>query len=109
MTTFREIMQETEPRQRYASLLKATVAFFELPMEDLMGRRRTKTIALARQTAMYLLRSVGLSLSEIGAVFSRDHTTVLHGIAQVQQRIADDARFAVAFRALRDSLAAAED
>lgn len=43
-------------------------------------------MVLPRQVAMYLVRKLtDYSLPEIGKVFSRDHTTVLHSINKVEE------------------------
>lgn len=47
---------------------------------DIMGRKRTKRIAQARQSVMLWLRSDGRTLQEIADILQRDHSTVLHGI-----------------------------
>ena len=42
-------------------------------------------MVLPRQVAMYLVREMtDYSLPEIGKVFSRDHTTVLHSINKIE-------------------------
>ena len=51
----------------------------------LRGPQKTKGIAEARQTAMYLIRKLtNLSLPDIGKEFDRDHSTVLHAIRKVE-------------------------
>lgn len=64
--------------------------------EDLVGESRRKAIAHARQEAMWRLRHrLALdgrprhSLLEIGRVFNRDHTTVLHGLRAHEARLAE--------------------
>ena len=51
-----------------------------LSLEDILGRRRTRNIALARQLGMYLTRELtGMSLPQIGQAYGgRDHTTVMY-------------------------------
>lgn len=45
----------------------------------------------ARHLAMYLCRTLaGMSLPQIGSVFSRDHTTVLHGIRRIARSMGDE-------------------
>lgn len=58
---------------------------FQVPVQDLKGRLRTKRVALARQVAMFLMRNVlNLSLKDIGYYFGgKDHTTVMHAIEKV--------------------------
>lgn len=53
---------------------------------DLMGRARHKRISEARQLAFSVLRALDYSLSEIGRVFRRDHSSVLYGIQKFKQR-----------------------
>jgi hypothetical protein len=55
-------------------------ATYDVPQEDILGSRRLKTVALARACAMWLARrSTEMSYPQIGAVFNRDHTTVMSG------------------------------
>ena len=61
--------------------------FYNIEPTILRGQGRAKDISLARQIAMYLIRSMtNLSLKEIGKEFdNRDHTTVLHSIERVEE------------------------
>ena len=56
---------------------------------DLQGRRRTQSIALPRQAAMYLARQLtSMSLEEIGGCFGgRDHSTVLYAVDKIRSRM----------------------
>ena len=50
---------------------------------------------LARQVAMHLIRELtGLSLQDIGAIFDRDHTTVMHATEKVKESIQSSLQFA---------------
>lgn len=75
---------------------------FGVKLSELQGRRRNRTIALARQVCMYLARHLtDLSLAEIGGFFGgRDHTTVLHGYHTITEKRDADA----AFRARLDEI-----
>ena len=58
---------------------------------DLCSRRRTRAVAYARHELWWTLRndpSLHLSLTEIGALFRRDHATVHHGIHAHRARLA---------------------
>ena len=63
--------------------------------EGLRSKTRTKTLTVPRQVAMYLMRHLTeLSLVEIGRFFGgRDHSTVIHAIRQVAERIQGDEAF----------------
>lgn len=70
----------------------AVAAVFEVDIDDLCAAtRRSPRAAFARQVAMYLAHVVcGLSLTEVGALFARDRTTVAHACEVVEDR-RDDA------------------
>lgn len=52
---------------------------------------RDRRHAWPRQVAMYLTREIlHRSLPSIGTAFHRDHTTVLHAIRRVEERMARD-------------------
>lgn len=81
-----------EKRQRLLSppqILAGIAAFFQTPIVDLTGPRRTKDIVTARHVAMYLLREeLQLPFSQIGQLLGgRDHSTVLHGYEKVAREI----------------------
>lgn len=59
--------------------------YFELEPEDIKGKKRTKTIVIPRQIAMYLSRKLtNVSLPKIGISFGgKDHTTVIHAYDKI--------------------------
>jgi chromosomal replication initiator protein len=67
-------------------ILRNVVDEFGFTEHELRGKRRTQKLALARQTSMYLIRTLlNLSLTEIGDFFGgKDHTTVMHAIEKVE-------------------------
>jgi len=71
------------------AIQKAVAGFFSLPEETLRSKKRTKELVVPRQIAMYLCRELTpASLNDIGQRFGgKDHTTVIHAIAKVKQRI----------------------
>ncbi len=70
---------------RHRQILRDVATAFDVPMRDLMSRCKIKTYAQARQAASYLMRlQTKMSLPEIGRRMGRDHTTILHGNANVQ-------------------------
>lgn len=66
---------------RALCIIVCTADYFGLSAADLLGRDRHKTVAWARQLAMALVRQrLALSYPEIGRVFNRDHSTVIHNV-----------------------------
>ncbi len=66
-----------------------------LSPEILCSKRKTQEVALARQVAMYLARSLtNNSLKTIGLHFGgRDHSTVIHACTQVGENLKKDHSF----------------
>jgi chromosomal replication initiator protein len=85
---------------------KAVAAHFELPVETLRGKRRTSSVALGRQVAMYLTKQLtSLTLVEIGRRFgNRDHSTVLYACSRVAERAATEPSFSQILDRIRHSL-----
>jgi chromosomal replication initiator protein len=76
---------EVEP----ARVVDLVARKFNLTVEKLLGRDRTKEVAHPRQIAMYLLREEAkISFPQIGEVLGgRDHSTVMSAIEKIKQQI----------------------
>ena len=74
-------------------IIREVCKFYGIEDTVLRGQSRAKDTATARQIAMYLIRSqTTLTLNDIGREFgNRDHTTVLHAINRVEERMKNDA------------------
>jgi chromosomal replication initiator protein len=75
-------------------IINAVASAFGLTTERLLGRDRSREVALPRQIAMYLLREeISISLPQIGATLGgRDHTTVMYACDKVTDLIERDDR-----------------
>jgi len=97
-----------ERRRRLTAeqIVSAVVRHYRIDLDDLTGRGRRKEIVLPRQVAMYLLREeTEASLLEIGAELgNRDHTTVMHGIKQIERQMATDTGLRAQVMAIREAL-----
>ena len=87
-------------------IVQAVAEAFGLPLERLIGRDRSREVALPRQIAMYLLREeTGISLPQIGEVLGgRDHTTVLYGCDKVADLLERDERLRRQVTQIRESI-----
>jgi chromosomal replication initiator protein len=65
---------------------------YGLSKDRMLGRERTRQVALPRQIAMYLLREeANISLPQIGeALGGRDHTTVMYGCDKISDLLERD-------------------
>jgi chromosomal replication initiator protein len=75
-----------------SAIIDAVASQFGIEKDKLLGRDRSKGIALPRQVAMYLIREeTSASLPEIGnALGGRDHTTVMYGCDKINDLMEQD-------------------
>ena len=68
---------------------------YNLTVKDLKVKKRTAQLAIPRQIAMYLARSLtDMSTTEIGDTFGgRDHTTVMHAYNKITKKVSEDPFF----------------
>lgn len=76
------------------NIQKTVAEYYKLRMSDILGRRRTRSIARPRQLAMALSKELTEhSLPEIGDAFGgRDHTTVLHACRKIEELVETDGK-----------------
>ena len=66
-------------------ILKTVSNFYSMPVDQILANKRSKDTVRPRQMAMYLVRKLtSYSLPEIGKVFGRDHTTVMHACNKIE-------------------------
>lgn len=89
----KDILPAKKPVQITVPLIQKKVAeYFDIKLEDLKSKKRTRAVAFPRQVAMFLCRELtDNSLPQIGKHFGdRDHTTVLHAQDKIAQEIERD-------------------
>ncbi|GEL07556.1 chromosomal replication initiator protein DnaA [Salisediminibacterium halotolerans] len=89
----KDIVPNAKPKKvTIQDVQSAVAAQFQIKVEDLKAKKRTKTVAFPRQIAMYLAREMtDSSLPKIGHEFGgRDHTTVIHAHEKISKLFAAD-------------------
>ena len=86
----RDLISDVENMQiSTATIMAATAEYFDTTVEELRGPGKTRSLAQARQIAMYLCRELtDLSLPKIGQAFGRDHTTVMYAERKIRAEMA---------------------
>jgi chromosomal replication initiator protein len=79
--TLRDLMRAQAAVISLSNIQKTVADYYQLKLNDLLSKSRTRSLARPRQVAMALSKALTEhSLPEIGEAFGgRDHTTVLHG------------------------------
>jgi chromosomal replication initiator protein len=84
--TLRDLLRAQQLAISIPNIQKTVADYYGLQIKDLLSKRRTRSLARPRQTAMALTKELTEhSLPEIGDAFGgRDHTTVLHACRQIR-------------------------
>ncbi len=85
------LKEEEPPNMIVTRIIAETGKKYDIPVDEILGRKRDKQIQNARNVSMYIIRSLtDLSLPEIGLMFDRKYTTVLSNIETVKKKIESD-------------------
>ena len=73
------------------TIMQVVATYFDVTIDDLRGRNRSKVLVMPRQIAMYLCRELtDLSLPRIGQELGgKDHTTVMHAVKKVTKEMVE--------------------
>ena len=75
-------------------ILRQIYVMFQITEEGLLSYRRDRKHTKARQAAVYLLKQLtSLSLSEIGKIVGRNHSTIHATLKKVGERMSVDGFF----------------
>lgn len=101
-----DILRASERKITVDEIMRKVSEHYNVRIADLLGPKRTRTIARPRQVAMYLAKTMTQrSLPEIGRRFGgRDHTTVIHAVRKIKELQDSDQRIAEDVVLLRRSL-----
>ncbi|MDR3376401.1 MAG: chromosomal replication initiator protein DnaA [Ancalomicrobiaceae bacterium] len=83
----RDLLRGKETRRvKIEDIQRVVSKHYNVSKADMLSARRTQTVVLPRQIAMYLSKTMTpRSLPEIGRRFgNRDHTTVLHAVRKIE-------------------------
>ena len=102
-------IEESDPpgsRLTAEEIRSRTAEYWGTTVDALVSKRRTKTLTVPRQVAMYLIKTIlDLPYTEIGYLFGgRDHSTVIHSVNKVEADMAADTEFRGRVLRLRDNL-----
>lgn len=85
MRSAAQVLEDLEVRG-WLEPARAAARAHGVRVEDLVGRARSRSVAVARGQLWTELHDAGASYPELGAVFGRDHTSVLAGVRRHKVR-----------------------
>lgn len=88
------------------SINEVVSKYYNIPIEDIKGKRKTQDIADARQVAMYLCRTLtDMSFVVIGKEYGgRHYTTVMHAVDNIEDSIKNNSEVASAVETMTKQL-----
>jgi chromosomal replication initiator protein len=102
----KDILRTNEKLITIEMIQKKVCEYYGVKLSDLISARRHKTVATARQIAMYLCKNLTTkSLPNIGKSFGgKDHSTVIYAVKKVKELISNDQAFRTDLEILAKSL-----
>lgn len=100
------LMEQAQNMLTMEAIQKKVADHFQIRLSDMTSKRRPNNIAIPRQIAMYLSRTLTKhSLQEIGDAFGgRDHGTVIHACKAVDNMMEQDQTMRSSIEFLRHQL-----
>ncbi len=102
----KDILIEKNREVTVEDIQKRVATHYNVRLSDLKSSKRLKTLVLPRQVAMYLSRQLtNESFPEIGKRFGgKDHSTIIHAIKKIEQKMEEDVQLKTAVVNLKKSL-----
>lgn len=87
----KDVINDTKPEPiKIEKIISEVAKTYNVTEEEILSERRTKSLVIARQVAMYISRKMtDLSFKQIGESFGKDHTTVLHNVEKIEEFLKD--------------------
>lgn len=89
-----------------SQVIEIVAKFYNISVPEIVSAGRSKELVQPRQIAMYLIRQeTDASLPEIGGLLGgRDHTTVMHGVERIKERLEAEDQLRRTVMSLREQL-----
>lgn len=106
-TVLKDIYENNRPVAITAERIKDVVCEkYQLTVEQMDSKKRSRPLAYPRQIAMYLTRELtDMSLPKIGQEFGgRDHSTVIHACDKIKDDMEKDTNLYVTIESLKETI-----
>lgn len=91
----KDIALQDESEIDAGHIIDGVCKFYNISKDDVLARKRTKEVALARQVAMYLISDMlSMPYASIGNIFGKDHATAIYAKNKVTEDMSQNKKFA---------------
>lgn len=92
----KESVSERQEELQADDIISCVCNFYKVSKADLLSKKKTKEIVLARQVGMYLvLEMMSLPQLTVGKIFGRDHATVIYARDKITEQMEIDRKLSV--------------
>lgn len=82
-------------------IIEVVAEQFNFSVNDILSKKRDKSVAVPRQIAMYLADAyTDYTITSIAKIFDKDHSTVIHNVKTIKSKIDNDKEIADAVQVL---------
>lgn len=88
-------------------IVDATVEYFNIGKDDLLGKKKNKEVVVPRQICMYLICDIlgsSMPLEAIGGYFDRHYSTVIHARDKISEDIKANSSLASQVKDIKDKI-----
>ncbi|MCH9633708.1 MAG: Chromosomal replication initiator protein DnaA [Chlamydiae bacterium] len=82
------LQEQADEKVTTDRIIEKVAHYFGIKRQDILGKSQSRECALPRQISMYFCREIlKMPFMQIGRFFSRDHSTVMSSVKQIQKAI----------------------
>lgn len=101
----KESAGEKQEELQADDIINCVCNFYKVEKKDLLSKKKTKEIALARQVSMYLvLEMMSLPQLTVAKLFGRDHSTVIYTRDKIQEMMETDTKLSIEINDIKKML-----
>ena len=101
----KESAGEKQEELQADDIINCVCNFYKVEKKDLLSKKKTKEIALARQVGMFLvLEMMSLPQLTVGKIFGRDHATVIYARDKIMEQMETDHKLSVEINDIKQML-----
>jgi len=101
----KESAGEKQEELQADDIINCVCNFYKVSKQELLSKKKTKEIALARQVGMYLvIEMMSLPQLTVGKIFGRDHATVIYARDKITEQMETDSKLSVEINDIKKML-----
>ena len=106
LEALKDYVEDKQDRLSIDTICDHVCDFYEVTKDDMISKKKTKTIATARMVCIYLITDIlAMPLAAIGAALGgRDHTTIIHSRDKIAESLKTENAVSLAVKDIRAKL-----